>query len=173
MPKIIGLLLSFLAYLLLQSLVFNYFTLGGLATPFVFLAFLLFLPLSISFPVSMLIAFFSGIFIEIFSADYVRGLHAFSCVLMMAVRLSWIELISTRNAYKGSEETFLRVQTLSWYLYYFMVPVFVHHLSFFLLEAFSFSSMWSVLFKTVLSSIYTVGLLIIFSYLFYIKSERR
>ena len=173
MQKILTLILSFFLLLISQILIFDKFTIGGVATPFVFLVFLLLLPLSFNFSISISIGFFAGLFIDIFSQNFMTGLHAFSCVLLMALRVSWITMITTRNSFKGNEETFITSQNLSWYLIYFSIPVLIHHTAYFFLEAFSFSGLGLTLLKIIFSSIFTITLCLIFSILFYIRPEKR
>ena len=173
MQKIISLALSFILLLISQILIFDRFTLGGIATPFVFLVFLLLLPLSFNFAISISIGFFAGLFIDLFSHNYLAGLHAFSCVLMMALRVGWIKMITTRNSFKGDEDDFISSQSLYWYLIYFPVPVLIHHFAYFSLEAFSFSGFGITLLKILGSAIFTIALCLVFSIIFYIRPEKR
>lgn len=173
MKRIGALLLSFFLMLVGQVLIFNHFTLGGIATPFVFLVFLLLLPLSYNFATSITIGFFTGLLIDLFSHDFMSGLHAFSCVLMMTVRVPWIVAITTRNSFKGNEDTFITSQALYWYVLYFSIPILIHHFAYFFLEAFGFGGFGYTLLKTLFSGIFTLVLCLVFSILFYIRPEKR
>ena len=173
MQKIVSLAVSFVLLLIVQVLIFDQFTVGGLATPYVFLVFLMLLPLSFNFPVSITIGFFTGLLVDIFSQNFMAGFHAFSCVLMMAIRVPWIKTITTRNSFKGNEDVYLTSQNFSWYLIYFPLPILVHHSAYFILEAFSFAGLGFTFIKILLSAIFTFIICLIFSILFYIRSEKR
>lgn len=162
----------FLIYLLIQVVVFNQFTLFDVATPFVFLLFLLMLPLNLRFSISLIIAFVVGMLVDWLSFNAFKGIHAFSSVLMMSVRLPWVNLFSSRFSYHGSEEYLLQVQPLRWHIQYQLPLILVHQFSYFILEAFSFDNFPYTFLKIATSSLYTFGFCILLTLWFY-KSNKR
>ncbi len=162
----------FFVYLILQVLVFNQFTLFNVATPFVFLLFLLMLPMNIRLPVLMVIAFFAGLMVDLFSFNAFKGLNAAACVLMMSIRTPWVNVFTNRFSYHGAEEYLLQVQTTPWYAQYLFPLILLHHLAYFFLEAFSFDNVGLILIKVFTSAIYTFGICLLFTLLFH-KGKKR
>lgn len=162
----------FFVYLLLQVFVFNQFTLFDVATPYVFLLFLLMLPMNIRLPFLMLIAFFAGLTVDLFSLNAFKGMHAASAVLMMAVRTSWVNVFTNRFSYHGAEEYLLQVQNAVWYSQYLFPLILLHHIAYYFLEAFSFDNVGLILLKIGTSAVYTFGICILFTLLFH-KGKKR
>ena len=162
----------FFIYLLLQILVFNNFTLFGVATPCVFLVFLLMLPMSTRYPILVIVAFLSGLTLDLLSDGLVKGVHAFSAVLVMAVRGFWVWGITNRANYRGSEDYMLQVQTLPWYLQYLVPLVVLHQIVYCFLEAFSLDNVPYTLLRIGASSLFTVLVVLIFTLLFHRETKR-
>lgn len=162
----------FLIYLLLQVFVFNNFTLFGVATPHVFLLFLLMLPMNIKLPLLLVIAFFAGLLLDLFSFNAFKGIHAFACVLMMALRTFWVNIFTNRFSYHGSEEYLLQVQNPVWYSQYLLPLILIHHIAFYFLEAFSLDNASLTLLKIGSSVVFTFGLGLLFTLLFHKGSKR-
>lgn len=162
----------FFIYLILQVLLFNHLTLAETATPHVFLAFLLMLPPNLNFALTLVIAFAAGLLVDLFSINLVYGAHAFACVLMMGVRNAWISVITNRVAFRGNEEYMLHVQPFPWYVNYLMPMIIVHHLAYFILEAFGFQNFPITLSRIVFSGIFTFVWVFLLIMLFH-KSNRR
>lgn len=162
----------FLIYLLLQVFVFNHFTLFNVATPHVFLLVLLMLPINTRFPFLILIAFGMGLAVDLFSFNTFKGLHAFAAVLMMSVRLLWVNVFTNRFSYHGAEEYLLQVQPPIWYVQYLFPLILIHHTAYYFLEAFSFSNAGLTLLKIGTSTLYTFAIAMILTLLFHKTSKR-
>lgn len=164
---------GFLAYLGLQVFVFNNFILFDVALAHVFLCFLLMLPINLSFSAAISIGFAAGLLVDIFSYNSLMGLHAFSAVLMMTVRVTWVDVITNRVSFRGIESSMLSMQPLAWYPNYLIPLIFVHHLAYYFLEAFSFQNTLLTLSKVLFSAIFTFIWCMIFTVLFHRTAERR
>ncbi|MEM1000390.1 MAG: rod shape-determining protein MreD [Bacteroidota bacterium] len=162
----------FLIYLLLQVLIFNNFVLFDLATPHVFVLFLVMIPLNVRFPLAITTAFLAGLLLDLCSVDLFRGVHAFSAVLVVALREFWVNAITNRVTYRGSEEYLLQVQPAPWYFQYLFPLILVYELTYHLLEAFSTAHLGQTMLKIGLSSLYTFAICIIFTFLFHRSSKR-
>ncbi|MEZ4826839.1 MAG: hypothetical protein R3C61_11205 [Bacteroidia bacterium] len=159
---------AFLLYVFFQVTVLNDLTLFHVATPWVYLLFLLTLPFSLPIPVLYIIAFLTGLSVDIFSDHAATGLHAFSSLMAVAARGRVALFISTTN-YRSPDEITLRNQTGVWFVWYLLPLIILHHLTYFLLEAFSFQFFWLSLLKTLTSALYTFFISYILCYLFYQK----
>lgn len=161
-----------LVFAFFQIMLFDSMTIGQLARPYGFLLFLLMLPVNTSKPILFLIAFGTGLFIDVFTQTI--GLHTFSCVLMMAARPFWIKIISS-TANKSKDELSFASQNLSWIASYLLPLIFVHHISFFFLEAsgFAFQHFSRVFFMIITSSLYSFVICFVIFGIFYKKSSTR
>lgn len=173
MNRILPQIAAFLAYLLAQVLFFDHFTLFRMATPYVFILFLLMIPVTIPLGAYMLIAFVSGLLIDMFSTHTLIGLHAFSCVLMVVLRDPWIDVFTNRTSFKGKEDMFLRMQPFNWYVTYFVPLLFVHHLAYYMLEEFGFGNFGYTIGKVFFSVLFSAFFILSGTYLFYKRKPQR
>ena len=153
-------------YLILQVGLFNHLGILDVATPFVFLLFLFMLPFNLPVPVVMVIAFLTGLSVDVFSTSSARGLHAFACVLAVWPREQIAALVSGSNFRSVSELKF-RDQSALWFVVYLGVLILLHNFAYFFLEAMSFQGFWQTLLKILASSFYSFFLCIILAYIFY------
>lgn len=163
---------QFFIYLFLQVFVANHATLFDVATPHLFLVFLLMLPMSTKFPVSILVAFFAGLALDLLSDGLVKGLHAFSGVFVMAIRDFWVWGTTNRANYRGSESTMLQVQSLPWYLQYLAPMILVHEFIYYFLDAFSTDNVSYTLLRIGTSTLYTLLVVYSFTILFHRETKR-
>ncbi|MDB4285904.1 hypothetical protein N9933_01220 [bacterium] len=161
-------ILIFLAYAFFQIFLLNELIVAQVATSFVFLLFLLMLPLNIPSWALYLIAFSTGLVIDFFSYTDANGIHAFSCLLMMGAREFWIGFI-TASSYRTVGEVSFENQNLLWYAIYLLPLIFVHHFAYFFLEAFGMQNFLITLLKIFTSTIYTFVLCFLLCTVFYKK----
>ncbi|RMG17962.1 MAG: hypothetical protein D6730_23390 [Bacteroidetes bacterium] len=155
-------------YVLLQLFVFNHLTAFHLATPVVFILFLLMLPIDTPRPVLYLTAFTMGLIIDIFSENSVAGLHTFSSLLAVAFRSRLLILLGASGA-RGMDEFSFQNQGLLWYMAYLLPLIFIHHLAYFLLESLSFSQVFYTLFKAMVNTLYSFLFCYLICLIFYRK----
>jgi hypothetical protein len=168
MNEIIKYSVSFLIYLIFQVFLFNYFTLFHAATPFLFLMFLFMLPLNVPLPAMYLLAFLTGLSVDVLSDGYANGLHAFSALLAVSARIPVARLVASSNIRNASEIS-LKEQSMVWYATFLFPLIVIHHTAYFMLEAFSFQHFSFTLLKIVSSSIYTFLLCYAICFIFYRK----
>ena len=121
-----------LALVLVQVLVLNQIHIGGYATPFAYVYFMLVLNRDVKRNVLLLLGFFVGLVIDVFSNT--PGMHAAATTLLAFVR-PWLGF--------GS------------FLGYAAMAVFLHHAVLLLLDTFSFFSWTLLLLKVVCSTALT------------------
>lgn len=136
MVKIINRVLWFTGLFLLQVLILNRIHWFGVATPFLYLYFILTLDHNMSRSQLMLWAFFLGLAIDIFSNTF--GVHAAASTFIAFVRPSILRLFFIREENEIYEPGF-RAMGRSVFFYYTLVCSLLHHTVVFLLEFFSFS----------------------------------
>jgi len=158
--------IAFVVYLLLQILLFRRVVLFDTAFCFVYLGFILFLPMEITTVVLMLLAFTMGIAIDIFQNS--PGLHAGASVLLAFVRNRWLLRLTPQGGYEAASGTDAFSQPgLLWLLSYISPLILLHHLLLFFSEAGGFHLVALTTGKVLASVLFTVSLLFFQRILFY------
>lgn len=152
----------FTVLVLIQVLIFNQMHLGGFINPYIYVLFILLLPVSMPKYQVLLLSFLVGIAIDWFSNTL--GLHASATVLMGFLRFPVIKLISQKESdqsdYPGLKQTGIR-----WFLLYISIMVVIHHFFLFYVEVFSFDGFFRTLLRSLASSLFTVFILILSQFL--------
>lgn len=151
----------FIGLALVQVLLFNNICLFGLATPFVYVYFLLVLDRDIDHNMLMLIAFFLGLVIDIFSNT--PGVNAGASVLIAFIRPGILRLFSPRGEYENFEPG---IYTLGGgaFVRYAIILVLLHHATLFFLEAFSLVNVGYLLLRILCSALLSMMLVMAIEY---------
>jgi|SRR5690606_1732832 len=156
--------ISFFVYLLYQVLILKNIVLFNTAFCFLYVAYLLFLPVESNPVFLMLAGFLMGFAVDIFYDSL--GLHAFSCVLVMYVRNYWLTLITPQGGYDVGTTPSIAINGIQWFLVYTIPLVFLHHAFLFFVEAGGFGMFWFTLWKIITSTIFTTVVTVIVQFLF-------
>jgi hypothetical protein len=108
------------------------------------------------------LGFLLGISVDIFSNSL--GLHAGATVFMSYLRPFVLDLISPREMDK-SDYPGLKQYGFRWFLYYVLILVFAHHLFFFYFEVFSLKNFFITFFRTTVSSVFSIFIIVLSQYL--------
>jgi hypothetical protein len=157
----------FLVYLSLQVFLFDNMVLFRSAFCFVYLGFILLLPLQISHTLLIAVSFLAGLVVDMFYST--PGINASATVLTGFLRPYWLGLITPRGGYEEIDIPRLKSLGFSWFITFAAPLIFIHHLSLFIVEAGDLFNFWFVLNKTFFSTIYTTGILVIGQYMFYAR----
>lgn len=155
---------SFFLYLALQVVVMKHVVLFHTAFCFVYVAYLLLLPVEVNPIVLMGLGFIMGFTIDIFYDSL--GMHAMAAVLIMYLRNYWLNLITPQGGYDSNAVPVLSMNGVQWFLIYLMPLVFLHHAVLFFIEAGGFQLFWFTLWKALASSLLTVLIIVIFQFMF-------
>ncbi len=164
------LIISFIGYLFLYIFLFRNIVLFDKAFCFIYLAFLLSLPIDSNRILVLFIALFNGLMVDIFSDSL--GVHAAACVLMMYLRHYVIEWLAPQGGYDRSVLPSTTTLGLQWYLTYAIPLVFIHHICLFYIEAGGARLFFFTLTKVLLSTLFTVFVIVLFQYLFSSATKR-
>jgi rod shape-determining protein MreD len=157
MPIVLQNILRFLFLVLAQVLVLNNIQFLGFINPYIYILFIISLPVRMPGWVSLLLAFVLGLTIDIFSNT--PGMHASATVLIAFLRIGIINLFITIDEGNNPTPSFYTFSVAT-YVKYVVFMVLIHHTTLFLLEAFSFAHFWLMLFKIILSSALTILLIL-------------
>ncbi len=152
----------FVLYLLAQVMLFRQLVLFNTAFCFIYVAFILLLPIETNTITLMLSGFLLGFGIDIFYDSL--GLHALSLVLVAYVRNYWLTTITPQGGYDAGEGPTLASNGLQWFLVYSLPLLFIHHAVLFFLEAGGFGVFWYTMSKIVTSLLFTMTILLLFQY---------
>lgn len=157
-------IIRFVALVLLQVLVINHIRLGGYVHPYVYMIFILLLPINIPNWQLLLLGFGLGLSVDLFTGT--PGLHAGATTLMAFCRPAILRLVSGHQKLENVVEPNLGQQGGAWFLRYTFCMVMVHHFALFFLESFSFNLILQVLLRILISAPASVFLIMIILYLF-------
>lgn len=155
MKYTIEFLFWFVGLVLFQVLLLNHIQIAGVINPFLYIYFIIALPIHTNRISLIFTGFFLGLLIDAFSNTW--GIHAMATTLIAFLRPYIFSIVSTQEEL---DKVMPRFRTMGVnYVKYIVMIVFVHHLSLFLLEAFSFEYFGIVLLKTLVSSLITIVLI--------------
>jgi len=158
----------FVVYLLAQVLLFKQIVLFNTAFCFLYVVFILLLPIETNALVLMGIAFLLGFCVDIFYDSL--GLHAMSLVLVAYLRNYWLGTITPQGGYDAGEGPTLAVNGLQWFMVYSLPLIFIHHFVLFFTEAGGFGIFWYTMLKVITSMTFTMTVTL---FLQYFSFERR
>lgn len=161
---LIVLLARLILLVLVQVVVLNNIQFSGYINPFIYIMFIMMLPVRIPKTLVLIIAFFTGLVIDIFSDT--MGMHAASCVMMAYLRPAVLKLMAPRDGYDSEAVVSAREHGFRWFLTYASILTFIHHFSLFYIEVFRFSEFFTTLLRVFLSSIATLMVVMVSQYLF-------
>jgi rod shape-determining protein MreD len=154
----------FFFLLLLQVVVLNHILLSGYLNPYVYILFVMLLP--IETPAWMVLAsgFFTGLILDMFSNT--NGMHAAALTLMAFARPGVLKLIAPRDGYETESALSPNKLGLKWFITYASLLTLVFHFAYFYIEVFRFSEFFITFFKAVLNSAITLLLILLGMFLF-------
>lgn len=159
----------FLVLVALQVIVLNNIQFSGFINPYLYVLFILLLPFEIPGWLLLVLSFVMGITIDMFGNT--QGLHASATVFLGFLRPYMLNLIAPRDGYEFGTKPSISQMGFNWFITYASILVFIHHFTFFFLEAFKFSEFFRTLFKVIASSAFTLMLIILTQYLFSVKKR--
>lgn len=151
--------LLFLLLLMAQVLVFNNVRFGGYINPYVYLLFILLLPIDVSGWTLLFSAFFVGLTIDVFQDSL--GMHTAATVFMAFCRPAVIRLISVKSDFEPGTVPGISGQGLTWVATYTVLMVLLHHTPLFFLETFRFTDFWRTLFRILLSTAFSSAFVVL------------
>lgn len=162
--------LLFLFLVFLQVLILNNIQLSGYINPYLYILFILWLPVDTNKLLVMLIAFLLGLSVDIFSNTV--GMHAAATVFLAFCRPYILQSLAPRDGYETDMVPGIQAFGINWFLGYASICIFLHHFFLFYLEVFRFSDFFVTFGRVLSSSVFTL-IMVILAQLFRYNSERR
>lgn len=161
----------FVLLLLLQILVFNHVYLGGYINLFIYVLAITMLPNETGRIPMLLIAFASGLCVDIFCN--VMGLHTCAAVVVAMMRIIFADSILTKGEQVSISLPNMYAVSLSQYLWYFGLLSLGFNLTYFVLEIFSFKDFFKIIVLTLLSTLGTMLIGILYQLVFFHREGSR
>ena len=162
-------IISFLVIIPLQVLVFRNFVLYGVGFNFFYLFCLLLLPVEISAIVGMLIAFATGVVVDLFY--HTMGIHAAAAVFLMFLRHYWLRINGPRSGYEVNQFPTIPNYGFSWYITYALPLILIHAITVFLLEAGTIGLFGQSLLRGLITGIISFIFIVLTQYFFFKKAR--
>lgn len=146
--------LIFVLLVLSQVLIFNNIQFSGYINPFVYIMFILLLPVEIPSWLLLILCFATGSMVDFFSGS--PGMHASATVLAGFLRPGVLRVISVREGYESGASPSMISYGFRWFLIYTTAIVLIHHTALFYLEVFRFTGFFRTLLRVILSSVFSI-----------------
>lgn len=143
---------QYILLMMLQVFLFDQLQLLGVCHPFIYILFLLMMPITLPHSVDMFIGAIVGLIMDIFSNSL--GVHTSTCVLLMFFRPYLLGTI-INDKDRLNEQISTRVMGLAAMGKYLAILIIIHHFMVFILSAWSWAHIGFVLVETIVSAIIT------------------
>ena len=162
--------LVFILIVLIQGLVVNNIQFNEYLNPMVYPIMIMMLPFELSAIITMAVALLLGLSVDAFSNTF--GLHASAALFIGYLRPTIMKYIRPKEGYDSGLIPSIQDMGVLWFLSYAGVIIFAHHLWFFSFEILRFDLFFLILGKTFFSLFFSVGLIVLFQYIFYKPSKK-
>ena len=164
-------IIRFLVLVIAQVLIVNHIRLGGYVHPYIYLIFVMLLPINIPNWQLLLLGFGIGLTIDLFMGTL--GMHAGATTMMAFCRPAIIKLVSGSQKFENTKEPTINQLGFPWFLRYTLCLVTVHNFTLFMLEGFSFHLVGQALLRILLSVPVSCFLILLILYLFSSTTKKK
>lgn len=163
--RILGLVGGGILYFLFQVMILKNLVLFGSAFCFLYLFFILLLPIQIKTIPTLLISFFLGIGVDLFYDT--MGIHTASLLVIGFIRYRWLQVLVPTGGYDDDLQPSLLNMGFGWFLSYSLPLILIHHSLFFYIESLGTDLFISSVQKIIASAIFAFIMSIIVQLLLY------
>jgi hypothetical protein len=164
-------IIRFFALIFVQVFLLKNVTLYDLSIPYLYILFILLLPFEIPNILLFALSFIMGLTIDAFYDT--PGLHAAACTLLAFVRILFISITVQKEGFDNDPEPTLSIMGFRWFFTYALILTLFHHFFLFNLEVFRLSEIQYTFTRFILSSLFTVFLMLVSGLLFFRRKERK
>jgi len=151
--EILNVVFLFVLYLVLQVLLVRNLVLFDVAFCFIYVGCLLLLPYELSLTATLLIAFLTGLVVDMFYNTL--GMHAAASVLTAYIRPAIVRFQASQRGFESRIFFSIHEMGSGNFFYYVVVLTLIHHAALLFIEANSLLLFLPTLFKTVASTLFT------------------
>lgn len=146
--------LIFFVLVLSQVLIFNNIQFSGYINPYIYVMFILLLPVEIPSWLLLFLSFALGVLIDMFSGS--PGMHSSATLLAGFARPGVLRVITVREGYESGSGPSMHSYGFRWFLIYTATMVLIHHTALFYLEVFRFADFFRTFLRVLLSSVFSI-----------------
>ncbi len=167
--RIVG---RFALLLIIQLLVLNYVKLGThvMMPPMLYLLAILMLPTDMKRIPLLLIAFGTGLLMDIM--NNMLGFHALACTVVAMMRILFADRILTRGEPITVSTPSIYSVSPQYFIGYLLILSSIFYLTLFALEAFGFRHFGSILIATIVNTLVTTLLAVLYQFIFLKKESQ-
>ena len=162
-------IIQLLIIFFIQIVVLNNVTLFNSVHPYLYLIFIFMLPMNLSISWVLLISFFIGLVIDIFSYTY--GIHAMSSVLIGYIRPYLLKAFFRDESTELLFEPHYKTLGIRNFLIYITVLTFIHHFILLIVEAFGFYDFLYTIFKITINTVLSFIVILLYDLIAVSKKE--
>jgi rod shape-determining protein MreD len=159
MSKTIKYITLFAGLMLLQILLFNNIQFSGYINPYVYVMFIIMLPLGMPEWLVLLLSFLTGFTVDMFCGT--PGVHTAATVMAGFARPYILSLNITSEAISPSSTPSIKNNGIRWFIVFTFSIVIIHHLTLFYVEVFRFAGFFRTLLRALLSTVFTTFFIVI------------
>ena len=159
--RIVG---RFVLLMAIQLLVLNYVYLGGYVMPMLYVLPILMLPTGMKRIPLLLIAFGTGLIIDMM--NNLLGFHALACTVVAMMRIWFADRILTRGEPVQVQTPGIYSVTPQYFIAYLMLMLAAFYLLLFIVELWGFRGFGDILLATLLSTVVTTLLAVLYQLVF-------
>jgi rod shape-determining protein MreD len=148
--------------MLLQILVLNNIQFSGFVNPYVYIMIILLLPSITPAWLVLIISFLTGLTIDLFTGS--PGMHASATLLAGFSRPVVLRFIAPRDGYESGSDLSMAAYGFRWFFIYAATIVLIHHTTLFFIEVFRFADFFRTIFRILVSSLFTIGFILLIEY---------
>lgn len=163
--------MQFVLLVLVQVLVLNNIQFSGYINPYLYILFILWLPVEAPKWLVMVLAFLIGFSVDLFSDTL--GMHTSASIFLAFCRPGILRFLAPRDGYEANQIPNLQTMGLNWFVSYISIGTLLHHLFLFFVEVFRFTEALSTIGRTLASSIFTLLLILLTQLFFYNREVRK
>jgi len=154
----------FLVLVAVQVLVLNQIQFSGYINPYIYVLFVMLLPLNAPRYAVLLLSFLIGLAVDVFSNSL--GIHTAAAVFIAYIRPLVIRVITNREEELNDYPGLLQTGPV-WFISYTSIMVVIHHLVLFYIEVFTFSGFFTTLYRVFLSSIFSIFVIVLSQFIIF------
>ena len=157
--------------ILLQIFVVRELNLWGIGFCYIYTSILLLIPITFSKGYSLLIAFFLGLFVDVFYST--PGVNASASVMLAFLKPYVFKSIPTQANFEENDLITPHNFGLINFIVFGFILLVIHHFLIFQLEAYSSEFIWASIYKSIVSSLFTLTTTVVLFYLMFSTKSRR
>ena len=160
----------FVLVVLFQGLVANNLQFSEYINPMIYPVMIMMLPFEMNVIATMAVSIVLGLAVDAFSNTF--GLHTSAALFIGYLRPRVMQYIQPKEGYDTTLQPSIHDMGVSWFLLYATIILVLHHLWFFTFEILRFDLFFLILGKTFMSLLFSLGLVLLFQYIFYKSSKK-